>query len=70
MSGDIDTDLPHNCDRLGMNVTRRPRAGALHVEEIAGSFPQNTLCDVTAAGVAGAKNENGWFLAHGSWTRV
>ena len=64
MAGNIDPNFPHDLDCFWMNVTGRLRASALHVDKIARSLSQNTFRNVTTAGIAGAKDKNGWLIAH------
>ena len=64
MAGNIDPNFPHDLDCFRMNVTGRLRAGALHVDKITRSLSQNTFRNVTTAGIAGAEDKNGWFIAH------
>jgi hypothetical protein len=44
-----------------MNMAGGIRAGALNVCEIARRPSQKTFRDVAATGIAGAKNQDGWF---------
>jgi len=41
-----------------MHVTGGFRTGTLHIQKISGDSAQQTFCEVAAARVAGAKNEN------------
>ena len=55
---DVDADLPEHLDRLGMHVTGRLRARAVHVDQVAGRGAEDALGEVAAAGVAGTEDED------------
>ena len=61
MAGDINADLLHHLNSERVNVTRRIRSGALHVERIAGGRAQDAFGEMAATRVAGAEDENGGF---------
>ena len=64
MAGNIDPNFPHDRDGFWMNITCRLRASALHLDNITRSLSQNPFRNVTTAGIPGAKDKNGWFIAH------
>ena len=62
MLGNIQADFPHHLNRERMHVARRIRAGALDVEAVSERVAQNSLREMAATGVAGAKNQNERFV--------
>ncbi len=62
MMGDINAGLLHNFDGERMNMPRRFRAGALDVQNIPGDRAQKTFGHVAATGIAGAEDQDGWFV--------
>ena len=64
MAGNIDPNVSHDLDCFRMNIARRLRASALHVDKITRSLSRNTFRNVTTPGIAGAKDKNGWLIAH------
>jgi len=70
MAGYVDTDLLHDLDGLRMDIPGRLRAGAGNFDQIGGGSAEDAFGQVTAAGVASAKNEDKWFGGHmgeGNW---
>ena len=62
VSGNIDPYLAHCRDSLGVYIPGGFRAGTLHVQDIASCSAQNSFGEMTPAGIAGAKYQNGRFL--------
>jgi len=58
MSRDVDADLLHHFDRLGVDISGRLGAGTGDVDEITGSGAEDTFGEMTTAGVAGAEDED------------
>jgi hypothetical protein len=44
-----------------MDIARGLRACAVDLDEIPGSMAENSFCQMTAAGVPGAKNQDVWL---------
>ena len=63
--GDVDSDFPHDLDGERMNVAGRIGAGALDIENVAGGLTKDAFGKMAAAGVAGAKDEDGGFHSAG-----
>lgn len=61
MIGNIDSDFLHHLNRLGVNVAGGIGTGTLNVERISRSLAENAFGHMASAGIAGAKDEDGWF---------
>ncbi len=64
MTGDIDADFRHHFNRQRMNVSHRFGSGALYIQQVPGSLPQNTFRHVTTTGVSRAENQCERFFSH------
>lgn len=56
MPRNIDSDFTHHPDRHRMHITRRLRPRALHIKDIPGHGSQNSLRQMTAAGIPRTQN--------------
>lgn len=66
MFRDVDANLGHHANGERMDVAGGFASGALHIEDVPGSRAQDSLGQMAAAGIAGAKDENGGFVVrHG-----
>lgn len=61
VSGDIDTNLFHHFDRLGVDISSGLRASTVDIDEITRSRSKDAFGKVTAAGIAGAEDEDERF---------
>ena len=61
VAGNVYADLGHRLDRERMNIARRLAAGTGDVDQIARGLAENAFGEMTAAGIAGAKDENSGF---------
>jgi len=61
MPGDIDADLLHHLDGLGVNIPGGLGSSAGNLDKITSSGAKHALGEVTAARVSGAENEDKWF---------
>jgi len=64
VSGDVDSYLLHDLDRLWMDVTGRLGARAGNLDQVTGGGTKDSFCQVTPAGVAGAEDEDERFGIH------
>jgi hypothetical protein len=61
MRGNIDADFLHHLDSEGMNIAGGFRTGAMDFQNVTGNGAQNSLGEMTSAGIAGAEDEHGRF---------
>ena len=64
VGGDVDADFREGADCERVHVSGGVGSGACNVKKIACEVAQNAFCEVTAAGVSGAQDEDEWF--HGA----
>lgn len=68
VGGNVDADLLHHLDRLGVDEAGGVRPRAVHVNEAIGSGTEDAFSHVTAAGISGAEDEDVGF--HDELNRV